>query len=204
MFSGLPCESHIAHIARIARTRDCEGSAAWCLPGIASLARHLPGIGALPSPRRGRDSSTEVGFPTSLSHQGRNSDFAFLPEKPITGPAPKVWERRCPRSIADRVFFHHSHAAVNPGVATGLPLSSLARAQDCSLNPGVGAGLLTQSWRGHRNAPLNPAVATGLLQPILCWQQDCPGALRAARAWNCSCPSTGLPGCRAPWPPARR
>ena len=59
MFSGLPCESHIAHIAHIARTRgrvdvewlaldphstystyskdagDCEGLAAWCLPRLA-------------------------------------------------------------------------------------------------------------------------------------------------------------------------
>ena len=36
-------------------------------------------------------------------------------------PAPKVCQPCCPRSIADRVFFHHSHA---------LP-SILAWQQDC-------------------------------------------------------------------------
>ena len=90
------------------------------------------------------------------------SGVGFHPEKPITGPAPKVWERCCPRSIADRVFFHHSHAAVNPGVATGLPLSILAWAQDCSLNPGVGTGLPLQSCCGNRIASTNPVLATGL------------------------------------------
>ena len=65
---------------------------------------------------------------------------SLQPAKPA--PAPKVCQRCCPRSIADRVFFHHSHA---------LP-SILAWAQDCH----------TQSWRGHRIASPNPAVATGL------------------------------------------
>ena len=107
---------------------------------------------------RGRDSDFAL-------HRGRFSDFAvasdfarkilrkrcggeriasgvgFHPENPIAGPAPKV-RQRCCRSIADRVFFHHSHA---------LP-SILAWAQDCP----------AQSWRGHRIAPLNSGVGTGL------------------------------------------
>ena len=147
------------------------------LPGTeASLPRHLPGIGALPSPRselfhRGRDS---VG-------RGRFSDFAlasgvgFHPEKPITGPAPKVRQRCCPRSIADGVLFFTTYtpccqsccgnriALVNPAVATGLPLSILLWQQDCS----------TQSCCGNRIALVNPAVATGLPLSILLWQQDC-------------------------------
>ena len=81
------------------------------------------------------------------------SGVGFHPENPITGPAPKVRQRCCPRSIADRVFFRHSHA---------LP-SILLWQQDCS----------TQSCCGNRIAPPNPAVVTGLLHPILLWQQDC-------------------------------
>ena len=79
----------------------------------------------------------------------------FHPENLIAGPAPKVCQRRRPRSIADRVFFHHSQA---------LP-SILARAQDCH----------TQSWRGHRIATLNPGMGTGLPHSILARAQDCPG-----------------------------
>ena len=101
---------------------------------------------------RGRDSDFAL-------HRGRFSDFAvasdfarkilrkrcdgeriasgvgFHPENPITGPAPEVRQRGCPRSLADGVFFHHSHA---------LP-SILAWAQG-----------------GHRIATLNPGVGTGL------------------------------------------
>ena len=44
---------------------DCEGSAAWCLPGIASRPRHLPGIGALPSPRQGIPRKKQ-GLPPSI------------------------------------------------------------------------------------------------------------------------------------------
>ena len=65
------------------------------LPGIeASRPRHMPGIEAssLPSLRH-----TEVGIPTV--------DFGILPEKPITGPAPKVRQRVGPRSLAAGVFF---------------------------------------------------------------------------------------------------
>ena len=50
-------------------------------------------------------SSTEVEIPTSLFHRGRNSDFGILPEKPITGPAPKVRQRPASRQAADRMFF---------------------------------------------------------------------------------------------------
>ena len=112
-------------------------------PTAPHLARHrprLPGIGALPSPRH-----AEVGILPPRS----GFRLRYFAEK----PAPKVRQRCCPRSIADRVFFHHSHA---------LP-SILAWAQDC----------LTQSWRGHRIASLNPGVGTGLPHSILAWAQDC-------------------------------
>ena len=118
-------------------------------PTAPHLARHrprLPGIGALPSPRH-----TEVGILPPRS----GFRLRYFAEKPITGPAPKVRQRCCPRSIADRVFFHHSHA---------LP-SILAWAQDCH----------TQSWRGHRIATLNPGVGAGLPHSILAWAQDCHG-----------------------------
>ena len=101
---------------------------------------------------RGRDSDFAL-------HRGRFSDFAvasdfarkilrkrcggeriasgvgFHPENPIAGPAPKVRQRCCPRSIAD--ISPLTRPAVNPGVGTGLPHSILAWAQDCP----------TQSWR---------------------------------------------------------
>ena len=92
------------------------------------------------------------------------SRVGFHPEKPITGPAPKVRQRCCPRSIADGVFFSPlTRPAVNPAVATGLLHPILLWQQDCS----------TQSCCGNRIASPNPAVATGLLHPILLWQQDC-------------------------------
>ena len=50
--------------------------------------------------------------------------------------------------------------------------SILAWAQDC--------------WRGRRIAPSILLWQQDCFNQ--CWQQDCPGALRAARAWNCSCP----------------
>ena len=171
------------------------GHTAW----RCAILPRLPGIEASPAAPPARHS-------LQPAHRGRDSDFAlpprselrlrFFAEKPITGPAPKVREiccprsitpgvffsitgpapevrqRGCPRSIADGVFFHHSHA---------LP-SILLWQQDCPC----------QSWRGNRIALVNPGVATGLLPPILLWQQECPGASRAARAWNCSSPSAGL------------
>ena len=74
----------------------------------------------------------------SLHHtQGRNSDFAFLPGKPITGPAPKVCQRCDPRRTADSVFFSpFTRPAVSPGVCAGLLHSILAWAQDCPKNAG--------------------------------------------------------------------
>ena len=158
---------------------------------------------------RGRDSDFAL-------HRGRFSDFAvasdfarkilrkrcggeriasgvgFRPENPIAGPAPKVRQRCCPRSVADRVFFHHSHA---------LP-SILAWAQDCP----------TQSWRGHRIAPLNPGVGTGLPHSILAWAQDCAfnpvvatGLLHPILLWQQDCPTQSWRGHRiAPVFPRKR
>ena len=68
----------------------------------------------------------------------------------MTGPAPKVRQRCCPRSIAD--ISPLTRPAVNPAVATGLLHPILLWQQDCS----------TQSCCGNRIAPPNPAVATGL------------------------------------------
>ena len=51
---------------------------------------------------------------------------------------------------------------------------------------GPGAGLAILCWA--QDCSLNPAVGAGLLHPFLRSQQDCPGALPAARAWSCSCP----------------
>ena len=78
------------------------------------LAQKPPGRACPALPRQGRDSS----------YRGRcmASGVGFHPKNPITGPAPKVRQRCCPRSIADGVFFHRSHA---------LP-SILLWQQDCS------------------------------------------------------------------------
>ena len=75
--------------------------------------------------------SHQVGTPTLLSHQGRNSDFACLPEKPITGPAPKVWQQDCVSHKtmgATCRFPHLSHTRrpLNPALTTGL-LHSILR-----------------------------------------------------------------------------
>ena len=86
---------------------------------------------------------------------------SLQPAKPA--PAPKVCQQCCSRSIADRVFFHHSHA---------LP-SILLWQQDCPFNPAVATGLLHPILPWQQDCPFNPAVATGLLHPILLWQQDC-------------------------------
>ena len=64
MFSGLPCESHIAHMARIARTRGTVRVRR--LGGIEARPRHLPGIGALPSPRQGIPRKKIQGLPPSI------------------------------------------------------------------------------------------------------------------------------------------
>ena len=162
-------------------------------PGIEALPRHLPGIEAPTRPRHlpGIEASslpslrhTEVGIPTSLSHRGRNSDFAFLPEKPITGPAPKVRERCRPRSIADIVFFS---PFTRPTSILAWAHSILAWAQDCP----------TQSWRGHRIAPLNPGVGAGLPHSILVWAQDCPGVSQKTLEAQCSTtPPDSPPGLR--------
>ena len=119
---------HIAHIARIART--------WGTVRVRRLGaclaywRHLPGIGALPSPRQGRDSS----------YRGRISDFGFLPRSdfrlrflPEKTHHRASAEGRCrPRSIADRVFFSpFTRPSVNPGVGTGMLHSILLWQQDC-------------------------------------------------------------------------
>ena len=133
---------------------------------------------------RGRDSDFAL-------HRGRFSDFAlasdfarkilrkrcdgeriasgvgFHPEKPITGPAPKVRQRCCPRSIADGVIF----------LTTYTPCR--------------------QSCCGNRIALVNPAVATGLLHPILLWQQDCHCQSWAGRRIASPIPvlATGLRRC---------
>ena len=127
MFSGLPCKTHIAHIAHIARN-----------PGRVDVRR----VGAPYAPH----------FAWFLHGFGERvaSGVGFHPENPITGPAPKVRQRRCPRSIAD--ISPLTRPAVNPAVATGLLHPILLWQQDCS----------TQSCCGNRIAPPNPAVATGL------------------------------------------
>ena len=98
----------------------------------------------------------------ALRHPAAPARHSLQPAKPA--PAPKVCQRCCPRSIADRVFFHHSHA---------LP-SILLWQQDCPFNPAVATGLLHPILPWQQDCPFNPAVATGLLHPILLWQQDCP------------------------------
>ena len=108
------------------------------------------------------------------------SGVGFHPENPITGPAPKVRQRCCPRSIAD--ISPLTRPAVNPGVGTGLPHSILAWAQDCP----------TKSWRGHRIAILNPGVGTGV------WAQDCPGVSQKTLEAQCCTalrPQTRRPDC---------
>ena len=189
------------------------GPAAFFANGCeAPAARHSPAAPARHrSPRQGRDSSYRGRDSDFALHRGRFSDFAlasdfarkilrkrcggiafgvgFHPENPITGPAPKVRQRCCPRSIADGVFFSPlTRPAVNPAVATGLLHPILLWQQDCS----------TQSCCGNRIAPPNPAVATGLLHPILLWQQDCPGvSLKTLEAQCCTAlrPQTRRPDC---------
>ena len=157
------------------------------LDHAASLPSSSASTTCLPSPRQGRDSSTEVGIPTSLYTEvgfPTSLSLPILPEKSCGSDAmgsaslpelgfipknPSPGQRR--RSVSDAVlavlltecfFSPLTRPAVNPAVATGLPLSILLRQQDCS----------TQSCCGNRIAPPNPAVAI-LPLSILGWAQDC-------------------------------
>ena len=152
----------------LARPTSFDGSPNGSTPSAppAAPARHR-------SPRQGRDSSYRGRDSDFALHRGRFSDFALASDF-----ARKILRKRCcPRSIADRVFFHHSHA---------LP-SILAWAQDCH----------TQSWRGHRIATLNPGVGTGLPHSILAWAQDCRTQSWRGRRIATLNPGvgTGLPRC---------
>ena len=83
----------------------------------------------------------EVGIPTSLSHQGRNSDFApsfrFCPKNPSPG--------------------HHRPLPVFEHVSETNTCSKSPR-QSCAGNRIAPR----QSCAGNRIAPVNPALATGL------------------------------------------
>ena len=125
MFSGLPCGSHIAHIAHIARTR---GRVA------APPARHR----SLPAPRseirlryrRRSDfrlrSLSEVGFPTSV----------FCPKNPSPGQRRRSVSEAVLAGATGRVFLAWAQdcscqsccgnriASTIPVLATGLPRRS--------------------------------------------------------------------------------
>ena len=144
-------EHHIP--ARHRRLRYLARHTPAALPaGIeASPPRHLPGMEAfsLPSLHHPRSEFRLCSTPRSEFRLGlpprSEVRLCFFAQKPTTGPAPKVCQRCRPRSIADRVFFHHSHA--QPSI--------LAWAQDCPY----------QSCAGNRIAlalaaglpPVNPA-----------------------------------------------
>ena len=154
----------------------------------------LPELGFIPknpSPGQRRRSVSDAVLAVSLTECFFHHLHAL--------PSILLWQQDCSTQSCSG----NRIAPPNPAVATGLLHPILLWQQDCS----------TQSCCGNRIAPPNPAVATGLLHPILLWQQDCstqsccgnriaspnpavatglPGALQAARAWNCSCPSTGL------------
>ena len=179
----------------------------------AAPARHSPAAPArhsLQPAHRGRDS--DVALPPRSELRLR-----FFAEKPITGPAPKVREICCPRSITPGVFFPspgQRRRSVSEAVLAAsltecfftthtLP-SILAWQQDCPFNPAVATGLLHPILPWQQDCPFNPAVATGLLHPILLWQQDCPfnpavatGLLHPILLWQQDCPfnpavATGL------------
>ena len=113
MLSGLPCESHIAHIAHIARARGTvRVRLGACRTWHRSPAAPPAGIKAssLPSPRQGRDSSQEKKI---QSFRGGRTAARFFCQW-LRGP---------------RI------ASFNPVVAPGLLPSILLSPQDCSLQP---------------------------------------------------------------------
>ena len=135
-------------------------------PNLVSLTLVAPMSQKFQSSRGGRTArfffANGCEAPAARHSPAAPARHSLQPAKPA--PAPKVCQRCCPRSIADRVFFHHSHA---------LP-SILPWQQDCPFNPAVATGLLHPILLWQQDCPFNPAVATGLLHPILLWQQDCP------------------------------
>ena len=146
MFSGLPCETQIAHIARIARTRGTVrvrlgACRAWhSLLGTpparrrSPRPRHLPGIEASCRAR------AKVGIlPPRSGFRLRSTPRSVFRLRYF---ARKTHHRRRPRSIADIVFFHHSHA--QPSI--------LGWAQDCSC----------QSCCCNRIASTIPVLTAGL------------------------------------------
>ena len=140
---------------------------------------HLPGIEAssLPSPRQGRNSSTEVGIPTSLYTEVGIPTSVFCPKIPSPGQ-----RRRCvsdavlAASLTKCFFSPFTRPAVNPGVGTGLLHSILAWAQDCFT--AWAQDCFTQSWRGPRIA----SVSSRKLWKRVSTQRRTPGlAARIAR-----------------------
>ena len=107
----------------------------------------------LSSQHRSQSVFFTIHTPSRQFWRGRRIAHSILawrqdcPKNP--SPGQRRRQRCCPRSIADRVFFHHSHApAVNPGVATGLlhPIllwqhPILLWQQDCSTQSCCATGL---------------------------------------------------------------
>ena len=135
----------------------------WRLPRLASLPR-LPGIGALPSPRQGRDSSYRGRDSDFALRRGRFSDFALASDF-----ARKILRKRGSASLPELGFIPKTPS---PGqrrrsVSDAARTASLTECFFTTHTP------CRQSWRGHRIATLNPGVGTGLPHSILVWAQDC-------------------------------
>ena len=168
-------------------------------PG-ATRPRHLPGIEAssLPSPRQGRDSSTEVGIPTSLYTEVGFPTSVFCPKNLSPGQ-----RRRCvsdavlAASLAECFFTIHTPsrqswrghriAPLNPGVSTGLPENPSPGQRRRSGSDAVLAASLPECLFHHSLA----------LPSILAWAQELPLQSWAGRRIASPIPAlaTGLPRC---------
>ena len=151
--------------------------------------RHLPGIGALPSPRQGRDSSQE-----------KNSKLSSNPTVSANLPGIGARPRHLPGIEASCLpSLRHTEVGIPTSLYTakvGIPTSVFcpknpspgqrrrsgsdavlaASLPECffspftrpAVNPGVGAGLLTQSWRGNRIARKTHHRASAECLPAPC------------------------------------
>ena len=135
-------------VIRIIRIiRSYGHTAAWRCATLPPL----PGIEASPAAPPDRVFFYHSHAHPSILARARDCPFnpgvgTGLPEKPITGPSPKVCQRRVLAASLTVCFFSpftpsrqswrgHRIATLNPGVGTGLPHSILVRAQDWPVFP---------------------------------------------------------------------
>ena len=144
---------------------DCEGSAAWCLPGIASRPR-LPGIGALPSPRQGIPRKKIQGLPPSILLSPQDCLLQSCCRPRIEGNSTRNSTRATPKKWDMPVSSSELHAGSNQKmVGACFQFRGTSKAQvplalsSITFLPGIEASPAAPPAR--RRSPAEPAPRSG-------------------------------------------